>query len=306
MPKVKYYVQLTRPFTLVAPLVGFIAFGMSAWGANHSLPFNWSVLYPIFAAAVSATILNSASNILNQYFDMEIDRINKPDRPLPSGKIKVRSALIFMFILYALAMAIAWLVPNKQYLAIVIITVFVTYAYSGPPFRTKRFGFLANLTMAIPRGGLLVVAAWSAVCNIFIPEPWILGGIFFLFILGASTTKDFSDIKGDRAGGCRTLPIIMGVKRAAIAITPSFIVPFLLLSVFSVLGFFSGSRWGLFTIGIILALWGAYISYLLLRRPEELTLEANHISWKHMYLLMVFAQLSICLAYVLPKLTTVG
>lgn len=306
MGNLKDFIQLTRPFTLAAPLVGFIAFGMVAWGSDPTLPFTWQVLWPILVAAVSATILNAASNILNQYFDLEIDRINKPDRPLPSGKVVVKDALIFMFILYALAIGLAWLVPNKQYLAIVMLTVFVTYAYSGPPFRTKRFGLLANLTMAIPRGGLLVVAAWSAVRSVYMPEPWILGGVFFLFILGASTTKDFSDIEGDIAGGCRTLPIILGVKQAAIAITPSFIIPFILLSVLSLLGLLSGSMWLLTSIGIILSLWGAYISYLLLRRPEELCLEENHISWKHMYLLMVFAQLSICSAYLLPKLTGLG
>ncbi len=306
MGNLKDFIQLTRPFTLAAPLVGFMAFGMVAWGSDLTLPFTWQVLWPILVAAISATILNAASNILNQYFDQEIDRINKPDRPLPSGKVVVKDAIIFMFILYALAIGLAWLVPNKQYLAIVMLTVFVTYAYSGPPFRTKRFGLLANLTMAIPRGGLLVVAAWSAVRSVYMPEPWILGGVFFLFILGASTTKDFSDIEGDRAGGCRTLPIILGVKQAAIAITPSFIIPFILLSVLSLLGLLSGSMWLLTSIGIILALWGAYISYLLLRRPEELCLEENHISWKHMYLLMVFAQLSICSAYLLPKLTGLG
>jgi 4-hydroxybenzoate polyprenyltransferase len=306
MGKLKDYIILTRPFTLCAPLVGFIAFGLVAWSSDTNLPFSWNVLYPILLAALSAAILNAASNILNQVFDREIDRINKPARPLPAGKIPVRSAVIFMLLLYLLSTALAWLVPNKQYFAIFVFTIFVTYAYSGPPFRTKRFGFWANLTMAIPRGGLLVVGAWSAVRTILIPEPWLLSLIFFLFILGASTTKDFSDLKGDQAGGCRTLPIIMGVRRAVIAIIPSFIVPFLLLSVFALLRLLSGSYWLLAIIGFVLAIWGAYISYLLLRRPEELCVEENHISWKHMYLLMLFAQVSICGAYLAQKLALWG
>ena len=56
-------------------------------------------------------------------------------------------------------------------------------------------------------------------------EPWFIGAIFGLFLLGASTTKDFADMEGDARGGCRTLPIIYGVRRAAWMISPSFVVP---------------------------------------------------------------------------------
>ena len=75
-----------------------------------------------------------------------------------------------------------------------------TFVYSAPAFgRTKANAFLANLTIAIPRGCLLKVAGWSMVASIFRVEPWFIGGIFFLFLLGAATTKDFSDMKGDAA-----------------------------------------------------------------------------------------------------------
>ena len=56
-------------------------------------------------------------------------------------------------------------------------------------------------------------------------EPWFIGAIFGLFLLGASTTKDFADMEGDARGGCRTLPIVYGVRRAAWMISPSFVVP---------------------------------------------------------------------------------
>ena len=62
-------------------------------------------------------------------------------------------------------------------------------------------------------------------------EPWFIGTIFGLFLLGASTTKDFADIEGDRAGGCQTLPILYGVKKAAWMIAPFFVLPFLLIPI---------------------------------------------------------------------------
>ena len=116
------------------------------------------------------------------------------------------------------------------------------FVYSVPPFRTKRLGIWANVTIAIPRGVLLKVAGWS--CGEDDRggvEPWFIGAIFGLFLLGASTTKDFADMEGDARGGCRTLPIIYGVRRAAWMISPSFVVPFLLISVGAFAGILTGN-----------------------------------------------------------------
>ena len=88
---------------------------------------------------------------------------------------------------------------------------------------------------------LLKVAGWSCVKTIFGVEPWYIGMIFGLFLLGASTTKDFADIEGDARGGCRTLPIIYGVRRAAWMISPSFVLPFMLISVGAATGILTGN-----------------------------------------------------------------
>ena len=66
-------------------------------------------------------------------------------------------------------------------------------------------------------------------------EPWYIGLVIGLFLLGAASTKDFADIEGDRAGGCRTLPIVYGVKKAAWIISPFFVLPWLLLPLGAVL-----------------------------------------------------------------------
>ena len=130
-------------------------------------------------------------------------------------------------------------------------------------------------------------------------EPWFIGGIFGLFLLGASTTKDFADMEGDARGGCRTLPIIYGVRRAAWMISPSFVVPFLLIGV----GAFTHILTGNFTLLLMLSggmtAYGIYVCYLMLRRPEELAVEENHVSWAHMYRMMFVAQLGFAAAYLL-------
>ena len=180
-----------------------------------------------------------------------------------------------------------------------IVATAITILYSVPPFRTKRLGIWANLTIAIPRGVLLKVAGWSAVKTVMAVEPWFIGGIFGLFLLGASTTKDFADMEGDARGGCRTLPIIYGVRRAAWMISPSFVVPFLMIAVGAWTGILTGSFPLLMLLSAGMTAYGLYVCYLMLRRPEELAVEENHVSWAHMYRMMFVAQVGFALAYLL-------
>jgi 4-hydroxybenzoate polyprenyltransferase len=130
-------------------------------------------------------------------------------------------------------------------------------------------------------------------------EPWFIGAIFGLFLLGASTPRDFADMDGDARGGCRTLPIIYGVHRAAWMISPSFIVPFLMISAGAFAGILTGNFVLLQALSLVMTCYGAYVCYLMLRRPEDLAVEENHVSWAHMYRMMFVAQVGFALAYVL-------
>jgi 4-hydroxybenzoate polyprenyltransferase len=173
----------------------------------------------------------------------------------------------------------------------------MTYQYSAPPLRTKRAGILANITVAIPRGVLLKVAGWSTVKQIWGLEPWYIGMIFGLFLLGATTTKDFADMKGDAADGCRTLPIVYGPKKAAWMIAPFFVFPFVLIPIGVWKGILTGNAIMLFALGVLLSLYGIYTVYTMVRKPEELAVDANHVSWAHMYRMMFVGQAGFMLSY---------
>jgi 4-hydroxybenzoate polyprenyltransferase len=298
--RARVWVELSRPFTLVAPALGFASGAVTAAGAAPREPFGTDlVVYPIIGLTMAA-VLNAASNALNQIFDLDIDRINKPSRPLPSNRMSLADAWIFTISCYAAALVLAWLVaPDGRHECfwIVLAATAITVVYSVPPFRTKRLGIWANVTIAIPRGILLKVAGWSAVKTISGVEPWYIGAIFGLFLLGASTTKDFADMEGDARGGCRTLPIIYGVRNAAWMISPSFVVPFLMISAGSLAGILTGSFVLLQLLSLVMTGYGLYVCYLMLRRPEDLAVEANHVSWAHMYRMMFVAQVGFALAY---------
>lgn len=294
--------EFSRPFTLVAPALGFASGAATAAGAAPRESWHSDLLvYPLIGL-VMAAVLNAASNALNQIYDLDIDRVNKPKRPLPSGRLTLKDAWVFTWITYAVALLLAWFVEpggRHECFWIVLVATAITVLYSVPPFRTKRLGIWANVTIAIPRGVLLKVAGWSAVKTIVGTEPWFIGAIFGLFLLGASTTKDFADMEGDARGGCRTLPIIYGVRRAAWMISPSFVVPFLMIALGTWMGILTGHSLLLYILSAVMTAYGIYVCYLMLRRPEDLAVEENHVSWAHMYRMMFVAQIGFALAYLL-------
>ena len=302
MSRARLYMEFARPFTLVAPALGFVSGAATAIGAAPPEPWSVGLLLPPLYGSLMAAMLNAASNALNQIYDLDIDRVNKPKRPLPTGRMTLREAWVFTMVTYVAALVLAWMVTpggRHECFWIVAAALLITYIYSAPPLRTKRLGIWANVTIAIPRGVLLKVAGWSSVKTVFGVEPWYIGAIFGLFLLGASTTKDFADMEGDARGGCRTLPIQFGVRRAAWMISPSFVVPFLMIPVGAWLHILTGNFWLLQALGVLMTCYGLYVCYLMLKRPEDLAVEENHVSWAHMYRMMFVAQIGFALAYLL-------
>jgi len=330
--RIRTYIRFTRPFTLLPPLLGVISGAVTAYGSASNphvlagLPRQLTpgILWLVLLGSVCAGLLNAASNVINQYYDLANDRVNKPHRPLVTGSISLRSGWWYAVVLYIAAVVPTWLVviypvetfSGKLFAPFQLHQCFMLFAagmlftliYSAPGCgRTKANTFLANLTIAIPRGCLLKVAGWSMVASVFSLEPWFIGFIFFLFLLGAATSKDFSDMAGDKEAHCITVPIRYGVVTAARMIAPFYVLPWLLLPV----GAWLDNPWapgqtiltghpGILTaLGIGLALWGANTVRLILRDPQALADSENHPSWTQMYLMMMAAQVGFAIAYLI-------
>ncbi len=322
----KRYLRLARPFTLLPPLLGIVSGAVCAFGSAHnpdpSRRVTWAVVLTVAIGSLCASAMNAASNIVNQIADLEIDRKNKPDRPLVTGEVSIRRAWAVAAGLYVVAIVPTWIVvpfPHESFadrlaaplrlhaaFFIYLIGALATFVYSFRAFgRSKRHWFWANFTIAVTRGGLLKVAGWSFVAAVWHSEAWAIGAIFAFFLLGATSTKDFSDMEGDRAHGCITLPIRFGVRRAARMIAPFFVLPWLLIPLFAWLPdpgnpaepLLTGNRPLLVALGLLLAAWGAYAARLLLKNPDELASTENHPAWTHMYLLLMAGQMGFALAY---------
>lgn len=284
---------LLRPFTLLAPTVGVVGSALAAEAASGvALDYAKLVL-----AVCSALLATGASNAWNQAFDVELDRVNKPTRPIPSGSATVREAMLLGHVAALLGLAAGFFV-GAWFFACVVVGVVATWHYSAPPLRTKRLPLGALLTIAIPRGLLVPVAGWAVVVQPTSSDPWALGVIGGLFVLGAAVTKDFADVEGDAAHGCRTLPVLMGAERAARLIAPALIVPFLLYPLAGWLGFLAPSLGALAILGGVLAAMGALTAWLLLRDPASLAKRGgNHPAWGLMYLMLLGSHVGNALVY---------
>lgn len=320
-------IDLARPFTLLPPLLGIVSGAVCAFGSAHNpdpaRAVTSAVVLTIVLGSLCAALLNAASNVLNQIADLAADRVNKPCRPIPSGRVSEAQAWRLAWLLYGLGLVPVWLVvpfpavtladrmgaPLAEHgvFLLYVGAALATLVYSLPALgRTKRFGIWANVTIAIPRGVWLKVAGWGMVASVLRWEAWWIGSVFGLFLLGAASTKDFSDMAGDGASGVYTLPVKHGVRKAAWMIAPSFVFPWLLLPLGTMLPdpgdpslrLLTGNPAVLIGLGLALTAWGIYTCTLLLRDPEALATTENHPSWTHMYLMMMTAQVGFAVAYV--------
>jgi 4-hydroxybenzoate polyprenyltransferase len=278
--------RFLRPATLPAPVAGVVGGAVAASGGMPAQP--WKLL----AAVASALLLTGASNGVNQIADVETDRVNRPERPLPSGAMSPGEAIRLVAALFVAALALAALVDGA-YLACVALTIPTTSAYSLPPLRTKRIPFLANATIALPRGLLLVVAGWAVGGGAARTEAWVLGALMWAYVFGASTTKDFADTAGDRKTGCVTLPILWGPRRAAFFVWPFLVVPFALYPAAAAAGWLPGGAGPWALLGGVLAVLGALAGLLLARGPLPRPDGRPHPAWGLMYLQLTAAHLGV-------------
>ncbi|HMS18025.1 MAG TPA: UbiA family prenyltransferase [Planctomycetota bacterium] len=298
------WIELLRPFTLLPPLLGMWSGAAGAYGSGAMASLSpWEILWYLLLGSLSATLLNGASNVLNQIYDLDIDRINKPERPIPSGRVGRVAAGRYCAALYAVSIGVSFGIQpagRPEVFWIVVLTAFLTWIYSAPPVRARKHWWLAPLVIAIPRGGLLKVAGWGMLAPTFSDsEPWLLGAVFFLFILGAASTKDFSDLRGDRACGVVTLPVRFGCRQASRLMAPFYVLPWLMvlgvLLPFRFLRVEPTAGYAFAAFMLLASLWVA--RHLVLSGERLMERHIGEAAWKRLYGLMMVAQVGFAVLY---------
>jgi len=203
-------VELLKPVTWFAPMW---AFGCGVVSAGTGLLDQWGVA--IAGIVLAGPLLCATSQAANDWFDRDVDAINEPDRPIPSGRIPGRWGLYIALGWTALSLAVAAAL-GPWVLAASALGVALAWAYSAPPLRLKRNGWLGPLAVAISYEGLAWFTGAAVMLSAF--PDWRIVTVAALYSAGAHgimTLNDFKAVEGDRQMGVASLPAQLGVDRAA-------------------------------------------------------------------------------------------
>lgn len=166
----------------------------------------------ILLACMTGAFITVAANAINDVYDLEIDRINRPHRPLPKGVITPKEAFVFSIIFYLLGVLSSALI-NKWTLIIALIFSALLFIYSAT---FKRLPLIGNFTVSLATAFAFIYGG-VAVEHV---ENAIFPAIFaFLMHFGREIIKDMEDIEGDRRNAAQTLPIRYGMRAAQVFAT---------------------------------------------------------------------------------------
>ena len=203
--------ELLKPITWFPPMWAFLCGWISAGpSANTQLPLL------LAGVVLTGPLVCGASQVVNDWFDREVDTLNEPDRPIPSGRVPGKLALWFALLWTTLAFL--WALPLGLWVTLATgLGLALAWAYSAPPLRLKLNGWWGNSAVALSYEGLAWVTGAAIVLGGTLPPAPILL-IALLYSVGAHgimTLNDFKSVEGDLALGIRSLPAQLGRERAA-------------------------------------------------------------------------------------------
>ncbi len=202
--------ELLKPITWFAPMW---AFGCGVVSAGVPLLGRWGLA--LAGIALAGPLVCATSQAANDWFDRHVDAINEPGRPIPSGRLPGRIGLWIALAWTALSALVASALGAWAFGA-ALVGLLLAWAYSAPPLRLKRNGWWGNLACGLCYEGLPWFTGAAVMTGAAPSGRLVL--IALLYSAGAHgimTLNDFKSVDGDRQMGIRSLPVILGVNRAA-------------------------------------------------------------------------------------------
>jgi chlorophyll synthase len=206
-----------KPITWIPLIWGVVC------GAASSGEYFWSlenILKVLTCMLLSGPLMTGYTQTLNDFYDKEIDAINEPYRPIPSGAISIPQVVTQMLILLFGGLGISYLLDlwaGHEFPVMFCLTLggaFIAYIYSAPPLKLKQNGWLGNYAL----GASYIALPWWAGHALFGQLNWkiaILTLIYSLAGLGIAVVNDFKSVEGDRQLGLKSLPVMFGITTAA-------------------------------------------------------------------------------------------
>ena len=248
------YIEIIRPGNAV---MAIIAVALVAIIAN-----NYDI--PIILGAIAVFLATGGGNVINDYFDHKIDAINKPERPIPSGRISLNNAHHYASLLFIIAVIlgilISYLINNFTPALIVALSSLLMYYYAHT---LKKKALIGNIVVSLLTGlcfifaGIIINADIGSFDIVMISA--YLGFFAFLMTMAREIIKDMEDIEGDKVEEAKTFPIKYGLKKS------SYLAGFLMILaiVLSPILYFNGIFHSIFyliflVVAIIIFFYGVY------------------------------------------------
>ncbi len=203
------FFTLTRPGNvLISGISIFVAALIAGPVSEHAMPVAYAV--------ISGMLITAGANVINDWYDIDIDRVNRPERVLPSGRVRPQQALVFSIILFVSGIIFSIFISYAA-LSIAVITSFLLVVYSAA---LKKMLLWGNLSVAF-LGGLAFIYGALAGGD---AAAGVVPAVFaFLFHLGREILKDAEDVRGDAQANADTLPIRYGWLRTRRIVTAVFV-----------------------------------------------------------------------------------
>lgn len=211
LPEGRALLELLKPVTWFPPMW---AFACGAVSSGVGVEGQW--LRIALGVLVAGPLVCAASQAVNDWYDREVDAINEPNRPIPSGRVPGRWGLAMAVGWTALSAATAWFLGLWGWLA-TLAALAMAWAYSAPPLRLKRNGWAGNAAVAFSYESL----AWITGAAVLLGGRWPGADVFVFALLygagahGIMVLNDFKAVEGDRRIGIRSLPAVLGRETAA-------------------------------------------------------------------------------------------
>ena len=207
--------KLTALFELTRPINNLITFIAIYLGGVISVDFYFSE--GIILASLSGMLISAGGNVINDYFDLEVDRVNKPQRPLPAGRVSPTAALVSYLVVSVAGLIISLLINRSTFL-IAGVAVVGLFFYSAS---LKLELFWGNFTVAFI-SALAFLYGGAAVGN---ARGASVPAVFaFLYHFGREVLKDLEDMEADRLRRSRSIPLACGKRAARRTIVSTFVL----------------------------------------------------------------------------------
>ncbi len=206
--------KISRPVNV---LISILSIFVAAFITGTLDPFSHVVL-----ACLSGGIIMAAANTINDYFDLEIDRVNRPDRPMVRGELTPVQAVKLASFEFTIGIMLSFFISLLAFIIAGIVSV-VIFFYS---FRWKKMPVVGNLAVSFSTAMAFV---YGGVAVDRIKETFVPAILAFFYHFAREIIKDIQDAEGDRQGRARTIPIVFGELPALLFTTVLLFILMILL-----------------------------------------------------------------------------